>query len=334
MTILVTGATGFVGNALVKDLLSKSYEIKGLVRQFSAELPLSVEQVVVGDLADLTLSDSAGVLREAFNGVEVIVHTAARAHIIHDNTSDPLLEYRKVNRDATWVFARLASECGVKRFVFLSSIGVNGNNNQIPFTENDTPKPQDFYAISKYEAEQGLFALAKETGMEVVVIRPPLVYGPNAPGNFGDLVKWMGRPIPLPFGAIHNKRSLVALDNLVSFISLCANQEKSPLAANQVFLVSDGEYVSTTQLLRKVGQALTYQSSSGVKAWLVPIPVVIMTFFAKILGKGAMANRLFGSLQVNSSKARDSLRWQPVVTMDEQLSKMVMLNENENEKSL
>jgi nucleoside-diphosphate-sugar epimerase len=327
MKLLLTGATGFVGKALIADLLSKAFEVKALVRQSSVALPLAVEQVVIGDFTNLTLSDSSGFLREVFNVVEVVVHVAARVHVMNDDASDPLTEFRKVNRDATLVAARLAAESGVKRFVFLSSIGVNGNNSQKPFTENDSPEPHDLYAISKYEAEQGLLTLAQETGMEVVIIRPPLVYGSNAPGNFGSLVKWMGRPIPLPFGAIHNQRSLVALDNLVSFISLCVDREKSPKAVNQVFLISDGEDVSTTQLLRKVGQVLNHQAPSGIKTWLVPVPVSSMTFFAKLLGKEAVANRLFGSLQVDSSKARDLLGWEPVVTMDEQLNKMVKINE-------
>ena len=322
MPLVVTGTTGFVGKALISDLLSKTVEVKALLRQPSVVLPLTVKQVVVGDLADLTLDNSSVSLRDAFNGVEVVVHAAARAHVMNDDVSDPLAEFRKVNRDATLILARLAAESGIKRFVFLSSIGVNGNNSKKSFSEKDSPKPHDLYAISKYEAEQGLLDLAKETGMEVVIIRPPLVYGPNAPGNFGSLVKWMGRPIPLPFGSIRNQRSLVALDNLVNFISLCVDRKKSPQAANQVFFISDGEDVSTTQLMRKVGQALHLQSPSGIKAWLVPVPVSIMTFFAKLLGKGDVANRLFGSLQVDSSKARDLLGWEPVITMDEQLVKM------------
>lgn len=156
--------------------------------------------------------------------------------------------------------------------------------------------------------------------MEVVIIRPLLVYGLGVKANFVSMMKWKGKLIPLLFGVIHNQRSLVALNNLVSFIGLCADREKSPKAANQVFLISDGEDVSTMQSLRKVGQALNHQSPSGIKAWLVP--VTIMTFFAKLLGKGAVANRLFGSLQINSSKSRDLLDWEPVVTMDEQLKKM------------
>ena len=167
----------------------------------------------------------------------------------------------------------------------------------------------------------------------MVCIRPVLVYGPGVKANFDSMIKWIGRSIPLPFGAIHNQRSLVALDNLVSFINLCVDREKSPKAANQVFLISDGEDVSTTQLLRKVGQALNHHTPSGIKAWLVPIPVFIMTFVAKLLGKGAVANRLFGSLQVDSSKARDLLGWKPVITMDEQLKKTVDAY-FENEKTI
>lgn len=324
MKTLVTGATGFVGKALVADLLLKACEVKALVRQFSVALPLAVKQVAAGDLADLTLSDSSGFLREVFNRVDVVVHTAARVHVMNDDASGPLVEFRKVNRDATLVLARLAAESGIKRFVFLSSIKVNGEvtSHGHPFTPDDVYMPDDPYGLSKYEAEQGLLALAKETGMEVVIIRPPLVYGPGVKANFSSMIKWMGNPVILPFGAIHNQRSLVALDNLVSFISLCVDREKSPQAANQVFLISDGEDVSTTQLLRKVRQTFNLQSPSGIRAWLVPVPVPIMIFFAKLLGKGDIANRLFGSLQVDSSKTRDLLGWEPVITMDEQLAKM------------
>ena len=325
MKVLVTGATGFVGKALINNLWSENFGVKALVRQSSVVLPLAVEQLVMGNLKNLTLSDSSDFLREAFKGVEVVVHTAARVHLMKDNACNPLDEFRKINRDATLILARLAAESGVKRFIFLSSIKVNGEMTRpgLPFTPDDVHVPDDPYGLSKNEAEQGLLALAQETGMEVVIIRPPLVYGPGVKANFASMIKWIGRSIPLPFGAIHNQRSLVALDNLVSFISLCADREKSPKAANQVFLISDGEDVSTTQLLRKVGQTLNHHSPLGIKAWLVPIPVFIMTFVAKLLGKGAVANRLFGSLQIDSSKVRDLLGWKPVITMDEQLNKTV-----------
>jgi len=322
--ILLTGATGFVGKALVADLLSKAFEVKALVRQSSSELPLPVKQLVVGDLAELALDDCSVGLRDSFKGVEVVVHIAARVHVMKDDASDPLTECRKINRDATLVLARLAAESSVKRFVFLSSIKVNGEVTKYghPFTPDDMYVPDDPYGLSKYEAEQGLLALAQETGMEVVIIRPPLVYGPGVKANFASMMKWMAKPVILPFGAIHNQRSLVALDNIVSFISLCANLKKSPQAKNQVFLISDGEDVSTTQLLRKIGRALNYQRPSGMQAWLVPVPVSLMMFFAKVFGKEYVANRLFGSLQVDSSKSRDLLGWKPVVTMDEQFAKM------------
>ena len=235
---------------------------------------------------------------------------------MHDELADPLAEYRKVNRDATLALARLAAQAGVKRFVFVSSIGVNGNLSTSPFCENDEPHPHDAYSLSKYEAEQGLLAIAKETGLEVVIIRPPLVYGANAPGNFGSLVKWLKKGVHLPFGVVRNARSSVALDNLVDFIALCADPARSPKAANEVFLVSDGVDVSTSDLLRKVAKAC------GVKSRLLPVPVGLMRFAARVLGKGAVADRLFGNLQVDSSKAHDLLGWKPVVTMDEALSQM------------
>ena len=325
MKVLVTGATGFVGQALIENLLFESCEVRGLVRQSSVALPLAVEQVVIGDLVDLKLSGSSSVLRDAFKGVDVVVHTAARAHVMNDEVSNPLAEFRKVNLNATMVLARLSAESGVKRFVFLSSIKVNGEMTRYSeaFTPDDVHIPHDSYGLSKYEAEQGLLSLAQETNMEVVIIRPPLVYGPGVKGNFDSMMRWMSKPLPLPFGAIHNQRSLVALDNLVSFISLCVDREKSLKASNEIFLISDSQDVSTTQLLKKVGQALNFQSSSGIQAWLVPFPVFIMKFFADILGKKDIANRLFGSLQVDSSKTHDLLGWTPVITMDEQLAKIL-----------
>ena len=319
MRILVTGATGFIGSALIEYLVNvQGCAVVGMVRLIKDFYISTAVEFRLGDVGSLNKTDID------LSDVDVIIHTAGRAHIMNDSSSNPLEEFRQVNTTGTLDVARLAADSGVKRFVFLSSIKVNGEMTKPGhlFTPDDVHVPDDPYGLSKYEAEQGLLALAQETGMEVVIIRPPLVYGPGVKANFSSMMKWMGKPVLLPFGAIHNQRSLVALDNLVSFISLCADRKKSPHAANQVFLISDGEDVSTTQLLRKVGQALNLQSPSGIKAWLVPVPVSIMTFFAKLLGKGDMANRLFGSLQVDSSKARDLLGWEPVITMDEQLAKM------------
>lgn len=308
--ILLTGATGFVGSALIEKFTENEVDVAVLVRSNYPALFDGVEQVI-SDITNLSALDSIFLKR-----CDVVLHAAARAHIKNDEATDPVVEYRKVNRDATLTLARLAADSGVRRFVFLSSIGVNGNINTQPFTENDAPHPHDTYALSKYEAEQGLLEISEETGMEVVIIRPPLVYGPNAPGNFASLVKWVKKGVPLPFGSVHNQRSLVALDNLVDFITLCVDRERSPGAANQVFLISDGEDVSTYQLLSKVGRAY------GLKARLLPIPIGLMKFFARFLGKKAVADRLFGNLQVDSSKARNLLGWEPVITMDEQLSKM------------
>ena len=324
MKVFVTGATGFVGKAIIQDLLSKSYEVKALVREFSEVLPLLVEQVVVGDLVDFCSGHCKDLVRESFAEVDVIIHTAARVHMMNDDVPDPLAQFRKVNRDVTLLLARLAAESGIKRFVFLSSIKVNGENTRPgkPFTPDDVNIPDDPYGLSKYEAEQGLLALAKETGMEVVIIRPPLVYGPGVKGNFYSMMKWMNMPVPLPFGAIHNRRSLVALDNLVSLVNLCVDREKSLRASNQVLLISDGKDISTTQLLRKVGQILNRGHHAFTRAWLVPVPICILLFFAKALRKTDMAERLLGSLQVDSSKTRELLGWSPVINIDEQLEKM------------
>ena len=314
MNILVTGATGFVGTRLVEILLNNNITIIAVVRNQSDFLPKRVKQFDVGSLSSST--DYSSALKD----VDVVIHLAARVHMMNDAAGDPLTEFRKVNTTGTLNLARQAAQAGVSRFIFISSIGVNGNNNKQVFTELEQPDPQESYAISKYEAELELLALTKEFEIEIVIIRPPLVYGPNAPGNFASLMKWIDKGIPLPFGAIHNQRSLVALDNLVSFIIHCIDH---PKAANEVFLISDGEDVSTTQLLQKVAKA------SGKKSLLLPVPIGLMTMMAKVIGKGDMANRLFGSLQVDSSKARDLLGWQPVITMDEQLKKTADIYLNE-----
>ena len=310
---LVTGATGFVGRLLVGTLLNDGVDIVAAVRKKSDLLPDEAKQIEVGDFQAKTD------WRVAIKSVSVVVHLAARVHVMQDNVLDPLAEFRKINTFATLNLAKQAAEAGVKRFIFISSIKVNGEMTELnkPFRSDDQFIPDDPYGLSKYEAEQGLLAIAKETGMEVVIIRPPLVYGPGVKANFSAMMKWVNKSVPLPLGAIHNQRSLVALDNLVDFIALCADREKSPKAANQVFLISDGEDVSTTTLLQKVASAF------DKKPRLIPVPVELMIFAAKLIGKGDVANRLFGSLQVDSSKARNLLGWKPVITMDEQLKKTV-----------
>jgi nucleoside-diphosphate-sugar epimerase len=319
MKVFLTGATGFVGSALLERFVADGVAIRALVRNELVELPDGVENVV-GDLAELVDSSLRGndALFNDLSRCDLVVHAAARAHIMRDEVADPLAEYRRVNRDATLALAHFAADAGVRRFVFVSSVKVNGEMTRPGhFYEPEVKQaPIDPFCLSKYEAEQGLLEIGKEAGMEVVIIRPALVYGANAPGNFGSLVKWVKKGVPLPLGAVHNARSLVALDNLVDFIALCADPARSPKAANEVFLISDGVDVSTTALLRKVAKAC------GVKSRLLPVPVGLMRFAARVLGKGAVADRLFGNLQVDSSKAYDLFGWKPVVTMDEALAQM------------
>jgi nucleoside-diphosphate-sugar epimerase len=244
-----------------------------------------------------------------------VVHAAARTHIMQDTVADPLTAFRLVNVQGTLNLARQAAEAGVKRFVFLSSVKVNGELTQMghPFRENDIPAPQDPYALSKYEAVAGLCRLAEETGMEVVIIRPPLVYGPGVKANFENMIRWVRRGIPLPFAAVSNKRSFVALDNLVDFIATCIVH---PKAANQTFLVSDGEDLSTAELLQRVGLVL------GKPMRLFPVPANLLQLAAGLIGKKTMAQRLCGSLQVDISKARDFLDWAPPLSVDEGLRQL------------
>lgn len=314
--ILITGATGFVGRQLVTELLVQKFSVFAIVRDEGAVVPIGATKIIKGDLT--TIKDWLPVLQN----IDIVIHLAGRAHIVDDSVADPLAEFRKVNTKASLKLAKQAAEAGVKRFVFISSVKVNGEITCLdkPFKPDDHFVPDDPYGLSKYEAEQGVMALAKETDMEVVIIRPPLVYGSGVRANFASMIRWVDKGVPLPFGAIHNKRSLVALDNLVSFIICCM---KHPKAANEIFLISDGEDVSTTQLLKKVADAL------GKKTMLVPIPVELMRWVAKLFAKRGMANRLFSSLQVDSSKAYDLLAWEPMTSMDEQLQKTVNAYLNE-----
>jgi len=310
--VLVTGANGFIGHALCKRLAEVGHLVKKVAR-------FSADQQYCPDIITVQTIDGDTDWDEVLSGkFDVLIHLAARVHIMHEQSSDPLADFRCVNVDGTANLARQAAGAGIKRFIFLSSVKVNGEESKVgePFCVNQAPNPLDPYGISKMEAEQVLRRLALETGMEVVIIRPPLVYGPGVKGNFAAMINWIKKGFPLPLGAVSNQRSLVALDNLVDFIALCADRERSPKAANQVFLISDGEDVSTSDLLRKVAKAF------GLKSRLLPVPVGLMIFAAKALGKGAIAYRLFGNLQVDSSKARELLGWKPVVTMDEQLAKM------------
>lgn len=286
LSLLITGGTGFVGQALVKRLGDQPVRLAAR-------------------------SDFAG-WHKALSGITAVVHLAARVHVMQDTDADPLTAFRAVNVDGTLNLARQAAAVGVKRFVFISSVKVNGEVT-LPgraFTEVDEPDPQDAYGLSKHEAELGLRQIALYTGMEVVIIRPPLVYGPGVKANFSAMMRWLQRGAPLPLGAIHNQRSLVALSNLVDLIVTCLTH---PAAANQTFLVSDGEDISTTELLRRMGEAL------GHPARLIPVPVIWLKLAAAMVGKQHMAQRLCGSLQVDIEKARRLLCWTPPLSLDEGL---------------
>lgn len=304
MTVAITGATGFVGSALSAKLTELGVRVVPTVRRTTG-LP---NEIVIGDL-----NASASMhCQTALSACDVLVHLAARVHVMDDEAANPLQEFRKVNVDGTVRLASEAAAAGVRRFVFISSIKVNGENTLTdhPFTADQTPTPSDPYGITKWEAEQRLRTLATETGMEVVIIRPVLVYGPGVKANFLHLMQWLHKGIPLPLGAIHNKRSLVALDNLIDLIITCIDH---PKAANQTFLVSDDDDLSTTDLLRRMGKAL------GRPARLAAVPSGMLVMAAAILGKRAIAQRLCGSLQVDIRKTRELLGWRPPVSVNEGL---------------
>ncbi|AAY96279.1 SDR family oxidoreductase [Pseudomonas protegens] len=305
--ILLTGASGFVGGA-VHECLSKHspHKLTVVVRKPIPALAATTSVTQVEQIDGLT--DWSSILLDC----NVVVHAAARVHVMHESSLDPLEAFRKVNVEGTLNLARQAAQRGVGRFVFISSIKVNGEGTplNVPYTADDEPAPTDPYGISKMEAEKGLTLIASQTGMEVVIIRPVLVYGPGVKANFFNMMRWLYKGIPLPFGAIDNRRSLVALDNLVDLIVTCIDH---PLAANQVFLVSDGEDLSTTELLKRMGGAL------GKPARLLAIPSGILSFSAALLAKKSISQRLCGSLQVDISKNRELLGWAPPLSVDKAL---------------
>ena len=304
--VLVTGGRGFVGMALATRALSKGFAVRISSRQKLITPRSRLEFYQVGDLSPTTDWFAA------LQGVDAVVHCAGRAHVMKDTAVDPLAIFRTINLEGALNLARQAAAAGVHRFVFVSSIKVNGESTLPgkPFTADDKPAPLDDYGVSKMEAEQGLRQLSTDTGMEVAIIRPPLVYGPGVKANFASLMRAVQRGWPLPLGAVHNQRSLVALDNLVDFIVTCITH---PQAANQTFLVSDGQDLSTTELVRGMAQA------AGVPARLLPVPVWALQAGASLLGKGDAVQRLCGNLQVDISKARNLLGWVPPVSVEEGL---------------
>jgi len=307
--VLITGSNGFVGKALTEELVTKGFNVNGAVRSLApVNFPETISKFAINDI------NSKTDWQKALEDVDVVILLAARVHIMKDAARDVLAEFRRVNVEGALNLARQAERAGVRRFIFISSIKVNGEATLLgrPFTEADQPAPVDPYGISKREAEAALRQLARETAMEVVIIRPPLVYGPGVKANFQSMMRWLEKGAPLPLGAIHNRRSLVALENLVNLIITCIHH---PAAANQTFLVGDGEDLSTTELLRRTAVAL------GKTPRLVPVPVRVLMCGACLLGKQAVAQRLCGSLQVDISKARVLLGWTPLVSVDEALHK-------------
>jgi UDP-glucose 4-epimerase len=304
MRCLITGASGFIGNALVEKLHGRSdiglmltsRSRDAIFPEGSTHFPVSITPET-----DWT---------EALKSIEVVVHLAARAHVLKDASADPLEVFRRENSASALNLAEQAARAGVRRLVFISSIGVNGMRNDRPFRHDDPPAPTEPYAISKHESEIALKAVAERTGMELVVIRPPLVYGPNAPGNFARLVNLVRRQLPLPLGSVKNRRTLVALSNLVDLIVLCMQH---PAAAGEVFLAGDGESLSTPDLIRAIADGL------GIKPALYPFPVPILRGAFTLAGRQALFDRLCGSLQVDISHARDVLGWSPAVTPREGL---------------
>lgn len=308
MNILLTGSSGFVGQRLVDYLLEHTdASLRLVVRKIPSRN--FNQRVTLGSVVDISVdTDWQDILLDC----NVVIHAAARVHVMEEHAHDPLRAYREINVSGTLNLARQAAKQGVKRFIFLSSIKVNGEAtaNGKPFSPHDIALPECPYSISKYEAEQGLLALSKETGMEVVIIRPVLVYGPGVKGNFKTMMEWLQKGAPLPLGIVNNKRSFVSVNNLVDLITTCITH---PRAANQIFLVSDGDDLSTTELLKKLRNLFDKRSI------LLPVPIWVLNGVARLLGKKVVADRLCESLQVDINKAHELLGWRPMAKVDDVL---------------
>lgn len=305
LSTLVTGANGFIGKSLCAELSKQKFAVRVATRTECIEIN-DLERVAIG-LIDANTDWSA-----SLQDIDVVIHLAARVHVMEEKVDDPLTEFRKINVEGTLNLARQAANLGVKRLVFISSIKVNGECTALnkPFYADDQAQPEDAYGLSKFEAEEGLKLLAKKTGMDVIIIRPPLVYGEGVNANFANMMAVVMSGLPLPLGAIHNRRSYVYVENLVSLIVCCIDH---PATANQTFLVSDGHDFSTTDLLRSCATAL------GVKSRLLPLPQKLVEFCAALLGKRILAQRLCGNLQIDMSKTCALLDWQPPFTVEEGL---------------
>ena len=318
MKVLVTGASGFLGRGLLPRLVENdNRQVVAACRQPIPNLDPRVSPVSIGDL------DAANDWSRALADVDVVIHAAARAHIDDPRSADALAEFRRVNRDASLNLARQAAGSGVRRLVFISSIKVNGESTPAgrPFCADDTPAPEGAYAVSKWEAEEGLRELSAETGMEVVILRPPLVYGPGVGANFLRMLQWIDRRLPLPLALVDNRRSLVSRCNLVDLVVTCLDH---PRAANRSILVSDGEDLSTSELLRRLGNALQRP------ARLLPCPVACLRGGAALLGRRDLAGRLLDSLQVDISETRRVLDWAPPQSVDDALRELAQAYRGES----
>ncbi len=304
--ILVTGASGFVGSRLLtsRDALSQDIQFRSISRKPLVKSMPNVEQLLIADISEKT--DWTG----ALSGIDTVVHLAARVHVMDDRASNPLDNYRKVNVISTLNLVRQAASAGVKRFIFLSSIKVNGEKTDIgrPFTEVSIADPVDPYGISKLEAEEGIREICYASGMQYVLIRPPLIYGPGVKANYQKLMSFVHKRLPLPLGGIANKRSMLALDNLINFIFLAS---KHPKAANQLFLLSDSEALSTPQLIDLMAKSMGYTTSR-----LISMPLWLLRLVAECFAQEASVHRLTESLEISAQKAHDLLGWRPPLKVE------------------
>lgn len=304
---LITGVSGFVGRNLSKRMIDEGWQVRGtiLASEIPPNITMGIEPIVIEPIGPNTN------WKDALTGIDTVIHLAARVHIMRETASDPLEEFRITNTEGTVQLAKRASNAGVKRFVFMSTIGVNGNcSEKLKFTESCIPAPHNPYSISKWEAEKRLADISVKTGMEIVVIRAPLVYGPGNPGNFLSLMQIISKGLPLPFKSIVNLRSFLYVGNLADALTTCSTH---PAAAGKTYLVSDGEDVSTPDLIRRVADAL------DKPARLIPFPPGLMRLAGRISSRTATVERLVGSLRVDCSRIRRELGWSPPFTMEQGL---------------